>query len=163
MFTLSPLRKDIFTIVAKDNINFNATSSTATKDFHRTSMTVMQFPSHDNVGNENIISESTHLLAKQQDKTSKKLRKIPENYTTVRPFNIRKTPLFAPKIKVDISQYFDDGEFLAFEKSKDIEWLQKIANIENIISLSKYHSENSMSTSLPGINAVLLLQSQFIH
>ena len=42
--------------------------------------------------------------------------KIPENCTTVRSFNIRKTPLFAPKIKVDISQYFDDGEFQAFEK-----------------------------------------------
>ena len=89
--------------------------------------------------------------------------KIPENYTTVRPFNIRKKPLFAPKIKVDISQYFDDGEFLAFEKSKDIEWLQKIANVENIISWSKYHSENSTNTSLPGINAVLPVIPKPVH
>ena len=89
--------------------------------------------------------------------------KIPGNYTTVRPFNIHKIPLFPPKIKVDISQYFDDGEFLAFEKSKDIEWLQKIANVENIISWSKYHSENSSNTSLPGINAVLPITPKPVH
>ena len=64
MFMPSPLRKDIFTVVAKDNINFNATSSTAAKHFHGTSITVMQFPSHDYIGNENIMPESTHLLAK---------------------------------------------------------------------------------------------------
>ena len=121
VFTPSPLRKDIFTVVAKDNIDFNPTLSTAAKHFHGTSMTVMQLPSIDNVGNESIMPESTHLLAKQQDKTSKKVLKISENYTTVRPFNIRKTPLFAAKTKVDISQYFNDEEFLAFRKYKDIE------------------------------------------
>ena len=151
MFTPSPLRKGIFTVVAKDNIGFNATSSTVAKRFHETSMMVTQLPSHDNVRNENIMPESTHLLAKQQDKTTKNVLKISENYTTVRPFNIRKTPLFALKIKADISQYFDNGEFLAFEKSKDIESLQKIANVKNIMSWLKYHSENSTNTLLPGI------------
>ena len=123
----------------------------------------MQFPSHDNVGNENVKLESTHLLAKQQYKTSKNALKIPENYTTIRPFNVRKTPLFAPKIKVDISQYFDNGEFLDFEKSKDKESLQKIANIENIICWLKYHSENSTNNSLPGINAVLPIIPKPVH
>ena len=62
--TPSPLRKYIFTVLAKDNIDFNVISSTAAKYFHGTSMTVMQFPSHDNVGNDNIMPESTHLIAK---------------------------------------------------------------------------------------------------
>ena len=43
-FFSNPLRKSIFTVVAKDKIDFSATSSTAVKHFHGTSMTVMQFP-----------------------------------------------------------------------------------------------------------------------
>ena len=71
VFTSSLLRKDIFTVFAKDNIDFNATSSTAAKHFHGTSMMVMQFPSH-NVGNENIMPERTHLLAKHMTKLVKR-------------------------------------------------------------------------------------------
>lgn len=126
-------------------------------------MTVIQFPSSDNEGNENIIPESTYLLAKQENKTSKKVLKIPENYTTVKPLNIRKTPLLAPNIKVVISQYFDRGEFLVLEKSKDIEWLRKIGNIENIISWSKSHSENSANTTVKGINAILPIIPKPVH
>ena len=71
VFTSSLLRKDIFTVFAKDNIDFNATSSTAAKHFHGTSMMVMQFPSR-NVGNENIMPERTHLLAKHMTKLVKR-------------------------------------------------------------------------------------------
>ena len=46
VFWPNPLRKLIFTVVAKDNIDFNATS-TAVKHFQSTSMTVMQFPVSD--------------------------------------------------------------------------------------------------------------------
>ena len=65
----NPLRKSIFTVVAKDNIDFNATSSTAVKYFYGTSMTVMQFPSAENLGNNNSFPERTQLFDKQTKKT----------------------------------------------------------------------------------------------
>ena len=39
------LKKNIFTIIAKDNIDHNARSTTATKYYHGTSFSVFQFPS----------------------------------------------------------------------------------------------------------------------
>ena len=49
------------------------------------------------------------------------------------------------------------------EKSKDIEWLRKIGNIENIISWSKYHSENSANTTVKEINAILPIIPKPVH
>ena len=48
VFLPSVLKKDIFTMIAKDNVDFNAKSSTASKHFHGTSMSVLQFPSFEN-------------------------------------------------------------------------------------------------------------------
>ena len=64
VFSPNPLRKSIFTVVAKDDIDFNATSSTPVKHFHGTSMTVMQFPSAQNFGNDNSMPERTQLIHK---------------------------------------------------------------------------------------------------
>ena len=60
----SSFRKDIFTVVAKENVDFNSTSSMAMKHFHGTSTAVMQFLSHNNVGNESAIPENTQVPAK---------------------------------------------------------------------------------------------------
>ena len=67
-FSPNPLRKSIFTVVAKDNIDFNTTSSTAAKHFHGTSMTVMQFSSAENIGNDNSLPERTQLIDEQTKK-----------------------------------------------------------------------------------------------
>lgn len=42
----------IFTVLAKDNIDFNASSSTAVQHLHMTSMTAIQFVSEENLGDE---------------------------------------------------------------------------------------------------------------
>ena len=52
VFTPTPLKKNNFTIIAKDNIDHNATSSTAVKHYHGTSMTVIQFVSDIQPGDE---------------------------------------------------------------------------------------------------------------
>ena len=44
IFAPGELKRGVFTMVAKDNVDHNATSNTATKYFHGTSMTVMQTP-----------------------------------------------------------------------------------------------------------------------
>ena len=47
VFCPSTLKRKVFSIIAKDNIVHNARSTTATKHYHGTSMTVMQFLSED--------------------------------------------------------------------------------------------------------------------
>ena len=64
---------------------------------------------------------------------------------------------------VDISQYLYNGKFIASEKLKDQLWLQKIADIDNIICCSKYHSDNTPNISLKGINAVLPIIPKPVH
>ena len=153
VFSSDPLRKSIFTVVVKDNIDFNATPSATVKNFHGTSMTVMQFPSAENLGNNNGLPERCQLIDEQTKKASKKVLKVPESYETVKSLSVRKAPLYSASVAVDVSQYLDNGLFIASEKLKGQSWLQKIADIDNIISWSKYHSDNTPNLSLKGINA----------
>ena len=115
----------------------------------------MQFPLAEN----NRLPERTQLIDEQS-----KVLKVPETYKTVKSLSIRKAPLYAISgyykcatisVAVDISQYLDNGQFVASEKLTDQSWLQKIADIDNIVSWSKHHSDNTPNVSLKGINAVL--------
>ena len=54
VFCPSKLRKFIFTVIAKDDCDLNATSSTASQHYHGKSMSVMQFPSDKKNGEEII-------------------------------------------------------------------------------------------------------------
>ena len=56
-----------------------------------------------------------------KSKTSRKVMKIPKNMITVKQ-------IYAPDMHVDISQH------ISSKKSKDIEWLQKIKNLDDIVS-----------------------------
>lgn len=60
----TPFRKDIFTVVAKENIDFNSTSSMAIKHFHGKCTAVIWFLLLNNIGNESTIPENTHVIAK---------------------------------------------------------------------------------------------------
>ena len=127
-------------------------------------MTVMQFPSAENFDNDNSVPERTQLIHEQTIKASKKVLKVSESYKTVKSLYIRKAPPYAPSVAIDISQYLDNGQFIASEKLKGQSWLQKIADIDNIISWSKYHSDNAPNVSLRG-NLLFfpLFQNQFIR
>ena len=52
VFCPSKLRKFIFTVIAKDNCDLNATPSTASQHYHGKSMSVIQFPSDKEKGEE---------------------------------------------------------------------------------------------------------------
>ena len=89
--------------------------------------------------------------------------KIPESYKTVKFLSVGKTPLYAPNISVDISEYCDNGQFLASEKLKEQSWLENISDIDNIKSWSNYHSDNASNISVKGINAVLPIIPKPVH
>ena len=76
-------------------------------------MTVMQFPSAENIGNDNSFLERTQLIEEQTKKTrTKKPSSLPGSYKTVKSLSIGKAPLYAPSVMVDISQYLDNGKFI---------------------------------------------------
>ena len=89
--------------------------------------------------------------------------KIPESYKTAKFCSVRKTPLYAPNISVDTSEYCDNGKFLASEKLKEQLWLENISDIDNIKHWSKYHSGNASNISVKGINAALLITLKTVH
>ena len=108
------------------------------------------------------MPECIQLIDEQTKKASKKVLKVPESYKTVKSFSVCKAPLYAPSVVVDISQYHDNGQFRASEKLKGQSWLQKI-DIDNIISWSKYYSDNTPNVSLKGINAALPIIPKPVH
>ena len=97
VFLPSVLKQDIFTIIAKDNIDINAKSSTASKHFYGTSMSILQFPLTENP---TPLPPIEIDLSNFQSSKSKKVNGLPESYANVKaisdipvvPFN--KNPLF---------------------------------------------------------------------
>ena len=87
VFTPTPLKKNIFTIIAKDNIDHNATSSTAVKHYHGTSMTVIQFVSDTQPGDEQQFPPSLQFSTE----SGRKNIKIPECFISVEHIFSKKT------------------------------------------------------------------------
>ena len=89
------LRKNIFTIIAKDNIDVNARSTTATKHYHGTSFSVFQFPL---VGfpDEPITypEEPEGPAPTNKQSISKKIDRLPSSYTEIRRFLSQSSSLF---------------------------------------------------------------------
>ena len=75
------LRKNIFTIIAKDNIDHNARSSTATKHYHGTSFSVFQFSTFECPGEKISQTDQHPSITKSQLKKS-----LPVSYIEVRKF-----------------------------------------------------------------------------
>ena len=78
------LKKNIFTIIAEDNIDHNAISTTATKHYHGTSFSVFQFPSVAFPGD--MTSYPNELPTTTKSSNSKKLDSLPSSYTEIRRF-----------------------------------------------------------------------------
>ena len=85
----------------------------------------------------------THPFDLWTKRNSKKVLKIQKSYKTVKSLSIRKALLYASSVAIDISQILDNEQFIASEKLKDQSWLQKMVHIDNIMSWSKYHWENT--------------------
>ena len=126
-------------------------------------MTVMQFPVSDNLGNSITLQECVQSTNEESKNNCKKVLKIPESYKTVKFLSVRKTPLYAQKISVDISEYCGDEQFLASEKLKEQSWLENISDIDKIKSWLKYHSDNASNVSVKVLNAVLSIIPKPVH
>ena len=75
------LKKNIFTIIVRDNINHGARSTTATKHYYGTSFSVFQFPSVAFPGD--IISYVDELPTTTKLSNSKKVDSLPSSHTEI--------------------------------------------------------------------------------
>ena len=119
VFCPSKLKKGVFTIIAKDNCDLNATSSTATMHYHGTSMTVMQCPTRDKTG-EKIPKPIIH----PRKTASKKVLCLPSSYVETKPVYFPKGPLYAPKCEI-VSDMYDNEDHRYQERMNGIIWLKK--------------------------------------
>ena len=87
------LKKGVFTILAKNNIDKNASSKFAKSQYHDINISVIQFPTQGEMG-----SELPAAPISGHDSSSRKLALLPENYTYVEklPFWPPKCTLFPP-------------------------------------------------------------------
>ena len=91
VFVASSLKLNIFTIIAKDNIDMNAKSTEVKQHFHGISMTTMQFPFDEYSG---IVQDPLYDFG--SDETNRKL-KLPDDYVTFKELSFEaSSPLFFP-------------------------------------------------------------------
>ena len=138
-FIPSNLRKNVFTIIAKDNIDHNARSTTATKHYHGTSFSVLQFPSLDMPGT--VLSNSIETLS-VRSKDSLILDKLPSCYTNVHRFLSPQKLLYMTKSPFSVTPSFDQNLYQQ-EVNKEFEWLKTSFN-ENesyLFPWAKFHSD----------------------
>ena len=145
-------RLNLFTIVAKDNIDVNAKSTKIALHFHGISMTIMQFSSDNNCG---LLQEPLYDLS---TKSVRKL-KLPDNYSNFKdlPFKTG-TPLFSPVSTYDMNNKMHEFEENQSAMKQEIEWLEKVrcSNVDNCDSWSQYHSARTSSLFIiPGIHSML--------
>ena len=77
--SVTDLKKNIFPIIAKDHIDHNDRSTTATEHYYGTSFSVFQFPSVAFTGD--IISYPDELSTTTKSSNSKNVDSLPSSYT----------------------------------------------------------------------------------
>ena len=112
-FCPSKLKKNVFTMMAKDNCDHNASSTTATQHYHGTSITVMQYPTREKPGDQ--IDQSAPVLTAPS--SSRKVMSLPSSYTKTKPVFLSKGKLYAPKID-EVCTSYDSQEMFDLEWSK---------------------------------------------
>ena len=143
-------RKNLFTIIAKDNIDVNSKSTKVGQHYHVISMTIMQFLSNENY---NGLQQTLYNLSKK----SSRILELPESYTNFKELPFKKhSPLLAP-VSTYTNNIFDNKN--NDEAIKDeIDWLDQVSlsNLENCSSWSKHYSAQvAPSTVTAGIHSML--------
>ena len=151
------LKEDVFTTAAVDNIDHDPTSSTATKSFHGTSISIFQYPEENPEPNEVSFDIDVHdALTKVE---------LPESYTNVLPTKAKgaEYPLQTVNHEnVPTVQPFDAME----------EWLvhllelndkDKNSDVKNRFSWSGFHSRKSTNCPIKTTSTLLPLLNENVN
>ncbi len=150
----SHLRKGIFVAGALDNIDHNPSSTTAQSSFHGTGISIIQFPTKDNMG----ICREPLSLGRE---IAMKEPLLPQSYTTVPAVALNAASTSVPEREC---QSFN-GDTLCRAKLREESWLKKVMDLletelekKQPISWAAYHA-NLQPPMLdpPAITALLPL------
>ena len=131
------LKKNIFTIIAKDNIDHNARATTATKHYHGTSFSVFQFPFAAFPGN--MISFPDELPTTMKLSNSEKVDSLPSSYREIRRF-------VSTSFKIPVLPVFDSLIQQQGVK-EEYEWLESVYEDKTSywVPWSKHHAGKHQS------------------
>ena len=175
-------------MVAKDNVDHNATSNTPTKHFHGTSTTIMQTPTPGKTGTnisnvedttldtsykpesiENTAANGLNSLTTKKKSKTKRIKPIPKECKEPPSyvyFPKLADGLYAVPCPVTDSKY-DANDMHNKGVSDEITWLDSVAlplSSQSIDPWSKHHSNLKRQVpDLPGIHAVVPLMNAAVH
>ena len=121
LFIPCNLKENIFTNIAKDNIDHNTRSTAATKHYHGTSFSVFQFSSVAFPGD--MISYPDELPTTTKLSNSKKVDKLPSSYTEIRRFLLPSTSLTFSTAPIPVLPNFESVVHQQGVK-EEYEWLE---------------------------------------
>ena len=141
------LLKGVFTTASVDNIDHNPSSVTAQGAFHGTGISLFQHPTSDAPGEEREV-----VSIDNQPSKTKRLARLPDSYTAVRP-------VILPKNEPDVSPL--QGPFVRIcpgmkeAYSSEYKWLEHVRD-----ELNREISQNVLQISWAAFHANKLLPNQ---
>ena len=152
-FLCRTFRKDILTIIAKGNIDQNSKSTTATRHYHGTSLSIFQFPTEENPGRAVEYGD----LENSSNQSSLKIDALSSSYIYVKNFLTPLQTLTMPsKLPLTPFPTTPDSNYRN-GISDEVAWL-KTAKTTNVwTAWARYHSQRSHHTRKPEISAIFPL------
>ena len=153
------MRKGILRIIAKDNIDQNSKSTTATRHYRGTSLSIFQFPTEENPG----IAVEYGDLENSSNQLSLKINALPSSYICVKNFLTPLQTLTMPS-KLPPTPFLTTPDSNCRNAiSDEVTWL-KTANTTNVwTAWARYHSQRSHHTRKPDDSAILPLIDAPVH
>ena len=145
VFLPRTLKKGVLTIIEKGNINQNSKSTTATRHYHGTSLSIFQFPTEENPG----ITVKYRDLENSSNRSSLKIDALPSSYSCAKNF-------LTPLQTLTMSSKLPPTPFPTTKDSSyrngisdEVTWL-KAANATNVwTAWARYHYQRSHHTRKP--------------
>jgi hypothetical protein len=147
------LKKGLFSVGALDNLDHNPSSTTATSSFHGTGISIFQFPTENNPGeNRPTITALAFEL---------ETHSLPDSYAIVPPTELKTT-----SIKVPVSNQQNTNSCIAENKIYENRWIEHALQIlekdnltsEDCMTWAAYHSKDQpVEKDPPAVSALLPL------
>ena len=150
------MKRGVFTIAAVDNIDHNPTATSSKTSFHGTSISLFQHSPNNGIEQEKLVVPT--------GEKKKKISRLPESYTDVKPPGFMKQPL--PPTNDSIPEL---PETIKTFLSQQFQWLEKVSLTEewdsNVkITWSSHHADQLRERRFDvGVSSLLPLLRDQAH
>ena len=153
------LRKFVFTVFTKDNIDKNSSSNTSTKHFHGTSICAFQCLKYPDDG------VQRDRLTDISDFSGHEYR-LPSSYTDVTQISANVKSYSCPVPTVNIPDFIYDDDLLNESRMQEIDWFEVVISMDSTLkkSWSSYHSNlKQIPTPVPCNKSIFPLLKDVVH